>query len=404
MGFSQGLSGLNAASAGLDVIGNNIANSATVGFKAGSAVFSDVFASSRIGMGVQVSGISQRFSAGTISSTNNELDMAIDGQNGFFRLQDTDGSILYSRNGQFFENENHQIVNIQGHVLTGYPAGAVGADPVPLSIPSSNIAPQATDSLAANLNLDANEPVIDPALKPFDPTDSSTFSDSTPMTVYDSLGNSHVLTQYFIKRSGSQGTASNWEVQYALDGKHVPGNAQALTFDASGRMTSPIAQVSKGFADPGGGDSPAADLNISFNYGGSSQYGGKFRYDMLQNGYQSGEYVRVSLAADGRLMAQYSNDKSQEIGTVVLADFNNLQGLQAAGGNAWMETVSSGPAVLGQPGSNGLSLLVGQAVEASNVDMGQELVNMIIAQRTYQANAQTIKTQDGIMQTLVTMR
>src|SRR5690606_35590794 len=160
MGFGQGLSGLNAAAQELDVIGNNIANSGTVGFKSSSAAFADVYANSKVGLGTQVASIKQRFTVGTISATGNQFDMAIDGPKGMFRLQDPSGNILYSRNGQFYADKDNYIVNAQGHRLTGY--GVNGTDLVPIMVPVGNIAPRATDGLTTKTNLDANAPAIYP--------------------------------------------------------------------------------------------------------------------------------------------------------------------------------------------------------------------------------------------------
>src|SRR5690606_12816094 len=188
--------GLNAASQHLDSIGNNIANSGTVGYKAGTATFADIYASSRVGLGVQMTGISQRFSSGNLELTGNQYDMAIDGEVGFFRLLSQNGEILYSRNGQFQKDKDHFIVNAQGHRLTGYPAGAIGADPVPLTVPVGNIQPRATENITAGANFNADSPAIDPAANPFDPNNAATFTNAAPLTVYDSLGNAHQLTQY----------------------------------------------------------------------------------------------------------------------------------------------------------------------------------------------------------------
>ncbi|MFT4190776.1 MAG: flagellar hook protein FlgE [Comamonas sp.] len=397
MGFSQGLSGLNAAASNLDVIGNNVANQSTVGFKSGTATFADVFASSRVGMGVQVTGVNQRFSTGSITTTSNELDMAIDGANGFFRLIDTDGSVVYSRNGQFYTDADNNIVNAQGQQLTGYPAGAVGADPVALSVPTGNIAPSATTTVTvSSLNLDSDATVI---TEDFDITDSSTYTYTTPTTVYDSLGNTHELRQYYAK-TGEGTDTSTWSVYYVLDGDTSQIGTATLTFDSDGVLTSPTDPVELTFDVE-----PATDLAISFDYGDTTtQFAGDSTLNATQDGYATGQFSAVEVAADGTLYATYTNGQSQAFGVVVLASFNSTQGLQPVGGNAWTETADSGAPTLGQPGSNSLGTLVGQAVEASNVDVSEELVNMIIAQRTYQANAQTIKTQDNILQTLVTMR
>jgi len=403
MSFGQGLSGLNAAAQNLDVIGNNIANAGTIGFKTGSARFADVYATSRIGLGVQVSGINQRFTVGNVTGTGNMFDMAIAGEKGFFRLLDASGAVSYSRNGQFEVDKDNYIVNAQGNRLTGYPAGGVGMAPQPLTVPKGNVAPSATTMATTVANLPANAPVI---TQPFNPDDPGTYTNSQPIEVYDSLGNAHELRQYFVKTAGS-GAESQWEVHYRMDGQPLdePTGPVTLAFDTAGRLTTTTTAIQNLVLNtPGGADSPAAPLTIALNYAKSTSFGGDFATNFTQNGYATGEYAGMSVAPDGTLQANYTNGKTEAVGVVALASFNNVQGLQPAGGNAWTETAQSGQAILGQPGANGMAKLKGQALEESNVDMSAELVNMIVAQRTYQANAQTIKTQDQVLQTLMTMR
>ena len=427
MGFGQGLSGLNAAAQNLDVIGNNIANSGTVGFKAGSATFADVYASSRVGLGVQVASINQRFTTGTVSSTGNQFDMAIDGANGLFVVKAPSGQSLYTRNGQFIADKNNNIVNAQGQQLQGYAADLTNPlQPKPsttlvgLSVPVGNIKPQATSTVTNTVNLDANAAVIDPVVNPFDPTNGSTFSNMTPLTVYDSLGNSHTVQQYYVKRAVTSGppALNNWDVYVSIDGQvinpatgaaqPVPppaySRAHSLQFDQNGRMVAATANYTLNYVVPATGGSAAASMAINVAYGNSTQFGGGFSQNFIQNGFTTGEYASMSIGTDGSVVANYTNGVTQVMGYVALADFNNLQGLQPVGGNAWAETANSGQPILGTPGSNGLATIKGQSVEESNVDMSQELVNMIIAQRTYQANAETIKTQDQILQTLISMR
>lgn len=487
MGFGQGLSGLNAASQTLDVIGNNIANSGTVGFKSGSATFADVYASSRVGLGTQVSSINQRFTIGTISGTGNQFDMAIDGAKGMFRVVDESGSVLYTRNGQFFPDKDGYLVNAQGHRLTGYAEG--GTNLVAVRVPTGNIAPSATTTVTSKLNVDANAPLAGgqvlevlgsvvlsdgntyqytgpwsnptwvgafppdgnyttgsgdisvaftggdgtpdtvlgyPATQPegggnvpyvapvaaalFNPAVANSFTHSLPINVYDSLGNSHQLIQYFAKRPAVAGE-SQWDVYYRLDGQELPppyndGGAgmPRLSFDDGGRLRNATAPLQVSIPNVGGTNSPADALNFTVDYANSTQFGGDFTYSFGQNGFPTGEYASMSIAADGTIVANYTNGETQNMGALVLADFANLQGLQPVGGNAWVETSTSGQPILGRPGSNSMARIKGQAVEESNVDMSQELVNMIIAQRTYQANAQTIKTQDQVLQTLINMR
>lgn len=424
MGFGQGLSGLNAASQNLDVIGNNIANSGTVGFKSGSATFADVYASSRVGLGVQVASINQRFTTGIVSTSGNQFDMAIDGAKGLFVVTQPNGATLYTRNGQFLADKDHKIVNAQGQQLMGYAPG--GTNLIGMTVPVGNIAPQATSTLTNKVNVDANATVIVEGARPFDPNDGESFSKMTPLTVYDSLGNQHTVEQYYVKRAVT-GVApneiNNWDVYIKVDGNIVNAGTGAvvppvgppvvansyppaaqLQFDKEGRLDPTTANYVLNYNVPVIGGAAAQPLAINVSYGGSTQFGGSYSQDFVQNGYATGEYASMSIGANGELIANYTNGAKQTMGTLALADFANLQGLQPVGGNAWAETANSGQPIYGTPGSNGLATIKGQAVEESNVDMSQELVNMIIAQRTYQANAQTIKTQDQVLQTLITLR
>jgi flagellar hook protein FlgE len=314
---------------------------------------------------------------------------------------------LYTRNGQFFADKDNFIVNAQGHRLTGY--AAAGTDLVPIKVPVGNIAPAATGTVTFKTNLDANAPAIDVGTVPFNITNPDSYTHSLPIAVYDSLGNSHQLTQYFAKRAETAGppAQSNWDVYYRLDGDELDSPVDAapvnMTFNSSGVLTS-AATIPLNVASPGVPGAPADALAITVNYGGSTQFGGAFSPNFVQNGFPTGEYASMSIAPDGSIFANYTNGETQNVGTLALVDFNNLHGLQPAGGNAWIETSASGQPIIGRPGSNSLATIKGEAIEESNVDMSQELVNMIIAQRTYQANAQTIKTQDQVLQTLITMR
>jgi len=404
MSFGQGLSGLSAAAQELDVIGNNIANAGTVGFKASSASFADVYAQSRVGLGVQLSAVKQRFTVGNVNATGNPYDMAIDGERGLFRITDPNGRVLYTRNGQFGEDKDHYIVNAQGCRLTGYAPGST--DLIPLKRPTENIAPVATTRVDNHVTFDANAKVVEASVA-FDPANNDTYASKTSITVFDSMGNLHTLEQYYTKRPEANGE-SVWEVNVRVDGKAPDTGAVATyRFDKSGRLLGDATGNTShalSLANPGAAGSPAEPLSITLDFSDAKQFGGKFNNNVTLDGNATGEYTTLSIDADGSIVANYSNGARQTIGTIALADFNNLQGLKPVGGNAWEETSASGQPMLGTPGSNGLALLKGQAVEASNVDMSQELVNMIVAQRSYQANAQTIKTQDQVLQTLMTMR
>ena len=246
--------------------------------------------------------------------------------------------------------------------------------------------------------------------KPFDPKLTNSYTNASPMTVYDSLGNSHQVMQYFVKRRRRRGQQRLRGLLFDRRPGHGADHASRrrlgqptqFTFNKAGMMTS-ATTVNLTFANPGGA-APANPLNIAINYTGTTQYGSPYAFKGTPDGYTSGEFRGISINPDGSLMAGYTNGQNANVGTIVLADFANLQGLQPVGNNAWKETGASGQPILGQPGNNGLSKVVGQATEASNVDMSKELVNMIIAQRTYQANSQTIKTQNEIMQVLMNIK
>ncbi|MGE4452116.1 flagellar hook protein FlgE [Castellaniella sp.] len=420
MGFGQGLSGLNAASQNLDVIGNNIANSGTVGFKSGSATFADVYANSRVGLGVQVASINQRFTTGIVSSTGNQFDMAIDGAKGLFVVQQPSGAQLYTRNGQFFADKSNNIVNAQGQQLMGYklvmdgtgkpvvPAKPDKGSPlVGLTVPTGKIDPKATQEITTQkFNLDKDAAAITAT---FDPDDSSTYSNAVPITVYDSLGGNHTVTQYVVK-TGSNAWSTYYTYMDSGDPTATPPvdparhqlTGMTLAFDGSGRLTTTPPTDTQTI--PGTDLDGANTLAFTVNFEGTTQFSGGYSNNFIQDGYGSGQYASMSIGADGSVVANYTNGVTQVMAFVVLADFANLQGLQPMGGNAWAETANSGQAIFDIPGQDGRATIKSQAVEESNVDMSQELVNMIIAQRTYQANAQTIKTQDQILQTLITMR
>jgi flagellar hook protein FlgE len=400
MSFQQGLSGLNAAAKGLDAVSNNVSNAATVGFKGASAQFSDVFAASmagggagQIGIGVNLSQVKQSFTQGNLTVTNNPLDVGING-GGFFRMNDG-GAITYSRNGQFLVDKDGYVVNASGARLTGYVANAAGvivpSSPSDLLISSADLVPNATTAGTLGLNLDAREVV--PAA--FDYTDPTTYNSSTAMTVYDSLGNTHVMTLYFRK------TAANaWDVYSSLDGA-APGAASALTFTSAGAVNAG-GTLAASFALTNGATSPLA---VTLDLTSATQFGATFGVNSLtQDGYTSGRLVGMNISSEGVIQGRYSNGQSRDLGQIVLTNFANPNGLQSLGANQWSETAASGQPLVGAPNSGSLGALQSAAVEESNIDLTAELVNMITAQRNYQANAQSIKTQDAVMQTLVNLR
>lgn len=388
MGFSQALSGINSAASNLDVLGNNIANSQTVGFKSSTVQFADVYANSKVGLGSRVAAIRQNFGAGNLETTNRSLDFAISGE-GFFRFSQ-DGQIVYSRNGQLSMTPDGYLVNAQG-------ARLMGQDGV-LQIPAGSMAASPTGEIKAAFNLDARTAL--PATRPaFDKADPLSYDYANTATVFDSLGNTHTVTMYFVKTAETSGGGTAWEVYADFDGTLAPETA-TVPFDSNG--------VLSGYAPsaftytPGMG---AAPMSVTLNLAGTTQFGNESSVASLnQNGYSAGSLVGFAIEKDGTVVCKYSNEQKNPVGAVQLANFRSPEGLQAAGDNVWVETAASGQPLLGTAGSDQYGTIETGVVEASNVDLTRELVNLIVAQRTYQANAQTIKTQDEVLQQAVNLR
>ncbi len=411
MSFQQGLSGLNAAAKSLEVIGNNVSNANTVGFKQSSAKFADVYANSlsgsggaQIGIGVKVAQVQQAFTQGNITNTNNPLDIAING-GGFFRMSDN-GAISYSRNGQFQMDREGYIVSSDSKRLTGYMANNLGVlstgAPTELRINTAELAPSATSSIQGTINFDSRNAALVSAN--FNPSDPVTYHHSTAVNVFDSLGNTHMLQSYFVKTAPGE-----WDVFTSLDGVPVgyvppaaPVATAQMTFGPSGvapTITPALPSINVPVT------TGAADINLTIDYANTTQFGSNFSVtNLAQDGYTSGRLAGFNVGNDGTIIGRYSNGQSATLGQVVLANFTNPNGLESLGGNAWAESSTSGPALVGAPNSGNLGTLQSLAVEDSNVDLTAELVNMITAQRFYQANAQTIKTQDQVLQTLVNLR
>jgi flagellar hook protein FlgE len=417
MGFQQGLSGLNAAAKNLEVTGNNIANSSTVGFKQAQAQFADMYANSMnrsgnspVGIGVATANVAQQFTQGNITPTNNPLDIAINGD-GFFRMvaNGNNQTPMYGRNGQFQLDKDGFIVNPSenGAFLTGLAAGVTGGDPVPIQINTASIPAIQTSTASTTLNLDSRDAII---ATPFDYTDSSTYSDTTGMTVYDSLGNTHNIQTFYRKSAvtAAPGATTTWQVYSTVDGQPVPALVAGvqppigtLTFDANGVTTAATAAAQTfNIAIPAGvGTNP---FTVPLDYSGTIQSGATFaELARAQNGKQPGTLTGFEIGADGAITGSYSNSETRNLGTVMIATFANPNGLQPIGNNLYAPSGAAGEALIGKPTSGSLGSLQARATEDSNVDLTAELVNLIVAQRVYQANAQTIKAQDTILQTVV---
>ncbi|MBA2779510.1 flagellar hook protein FlgE [Billgrantia kenyensis] len=529
MSFSQALSGLNSQSQKLGTIGNNIANSQTVGFKGSNVQFSDVFANSRVGLGTRVSAVLQNFSEGNIESTNRSLDLAVAGE-GFFRYMDTSGEVVYSRNGQLNMQSNGDLVNAQGFQIMGYGLNAqgqvqVGGQPVPLNVSAEELEASATTNTSTVLNLDSRKNISDDlSVAEVGGTEIS-YHYANNFTVYDSLGNPVNTTVYYEKVGENL-----WQAKVVADGNYDADNDFMMRFNSNGTLVGvgdvidqavfdnveseqaevdaynsfleelagledeldPMAPpamgaelqaaLADGRLNPRAGSTEEADINeviadlmsatptladydavftaladgdagvgtgvaglasaqtqldaavlartqaiagltgsqqaltfnstngaedvnFNLNLAGSTQFGNSSTVSSLtQNGYTSGTLVGITIDEDGTIMRNYSNEESRPAGQIALVSFRNPEGLTPAGDNVWRASAESGQELVGAPGTGLLGGIVSGAVETSNVDMARELVDMIVAQRAYQANSQTIKTQDELLQTAINLR
>lgn len=404
MSFRLALSGLNAASTDLSVTANNIANSGTTGFKSSRAQFSELFAVSAqgvsniaIGNGVRVAQVAQQFTQGNIDSTGQSLDMAISGQ-GFFTLSDK-GALTYTRAGAFQVDRDGYVVNSNNYRLQVYPPTSTGFNTGALSdlrLVTSESPPAATTKveMVANLPASANVPVN----APFNTADPASYNHSSSTTVYDSLGAAHTATAYFSKTA----VANQWEQRLYIDGAAV-GGVQVMQFSNTGAITAPAnGQITYPAFAPGNG---AAPINLQYDFGKATQYGSAFTVNSVtQDGYTTGRLIGIDTAATGVVSARFTNGVSTSLGQIAMANFANPNGLQQLADTNWAETFSSGQALKGTAGDAGLGLIQSGALEASNVDMTAQLVNMITAQRNFQANAQMISTSDAITQTIINIR
>jgi len=420
MAFQHGLSGLNASSKNLDVIGHNIANANTTGFKSSRAEFADMVAASmgagggnNYGIGVEVAAVAQQFSQGNVTVTGNNLDVAING-NGFFKVQQSDGSAAYTRAGNFKLDKTGDLVTNGGAQVMGFKVdpttGLSTSEAQPLSFPTgAPIEAKQTLNMTATLNLDARakDAAGDPlATPPIPATPRSTYG--TSINVYDTQGVPIPVNLYF-EKNGS----NTWDVYTQLDDPTaVPPVVAAplgqIVFDGNGKYdaaasTAPmVVNIDPTVSNP---NNPPAPWDVTIDFENCTQFGSKFAVaDLTQDGYASGDLTSINISNDGMVMASYSNGVTRAEAQVALANFRNPQGLLAVGGNNWVESFDSGPAVMGKPGDGNFGALRSGALEDSNVDLTAELVNMMTAQRAYQANAQTIKTQDQVMSTLVNLR
>ncbi|HDY85597.1 hypothetical protein LCGC14_0650030 [marine sediment metagenome] len=444
MSFSTALSGLNAATADLNVKSNNIANVNTTGFKASRAEFGDVFATSAfgtssktaVGSGVVLSNVAQQFNQGNLEFTDNSLDLAITGE-GFFAMAPTEdsGEITYTRAGAFGINKDGFVVNSEGSFLRTFPVDANGnisatsmSAAKPLQLPSSQGAPEPTTELKIATNLPSNA-VAPAGGVPIDPFDPTSYNNSTSATVYDSLGNEHIVTTYYQRLDAANatpvGTDNQWNMQVYIQAADIKqpstpapigtapnqlvqlGGTSTIQFNNDGTLDTvgpadPVQLVMAGTTALASG---AADLTVALNLNGSTQNAGSFSVGALTvNGFPTGRLTGVDVSDDGLIRATYSNGNAIPIGKIALANFANPQALNKIGNTQWKETTDSGPVIAGEAGTGSFGQIQSGALETSNVDLTKELVGLITAQRNFQANSKAIETNNTITQTIINIR
>jgi len=427
MSFQQGLSGLNASSKNLSVIGNNIANANTFGAKSARAEFADMYAAAvsgsgatSIGIGTNMAAVAQQFTQGNLTTTDNPMDLAINGS-GFFQMSDGANPVQYTRNGQFKIDRDGFLVNNTQKRLMGYKADATGViqpgQAVALQLPTAGVEPKVTDRIKISMNLDSRLPVTGRVATPgIDFSDAATYNNATSLTAYDVRGQDVAINLYFQKTDivdASGPDSITWNVFATANGLPIGGDPPVpiatLVYPANG--TAPISPLTAitlptivSGPNPQGATIVPLD-NVTLDLMSTTQFGAPFGVsDIQQTGYAAGQLTSINIQSDGIVLARYSNGRSRPAGQIELATFRNPQGLQPIGDNAWLATVASNSAIRGVSGDGKMGVLQSGALEDSNVDLTGELVGMITAQRIYQANAQTIKAQDQILQTLVNLR
>ncbi|WDV29677.1 flagellar hook protein FlgE [Aeromonas caviae] len=448
MSFNNALSGINAAQKDLNVTANNIANVNTTGFKESRAEFADVYANSifvnaktQVGNGVATGAVAQQFHQGALQFTNNALDLAIQG-NGFFVTSDslTNLDRTYTRSGAFKLNESSYMVSNSGGYLQGYEINSDGTPKAvsinatkPIQIPDKAGEPVQTTTVEAGFNLPSStKTLMDVNASKFDPTDSTTYSSSTSVVVYDSLGEPHTITQYFTKEADpadptQAAVPTAWRM-YLYEGDKpidiVGGTATTMatglsqaplsarvTFDASGKMvtpTTPAVIKTEPLGAAGAGiitNGADGTQEIEFKLGTVTQYASPFEVSKLtQDGSTVGRLTKVEIGADGIVSATYSNATTVKVAMVAMAKFANAQGLTQVGDTSWRQSLLSGDALPGTPNSGTFGSIKSSALEQSNVDLTTELVDLITAQRNFQANSRSLEVNSSLQQNILQIR
>lgn len=458
MGFTTALSGLNAASTMLQTTGNNIANANTTGFKMSRSEFADVYAGSVAGVskttpgaGAAVANVQQSFGQGNMNLTGNAFDLAINGD-GFFMLGQSvsnNQQQVFTRSGVFHADETGTVTTNNGQPLMVHqPNGTTVAQGFssgvakPLVISTASGLPQPTSKVTTSVTLDSRATIpVNPFVGPqtaglFSNTgvvDPTTFNNVSSVTAYDSLGNPHIIEQYYVKGSGDPAvpdvvSTNPWTVYTYIDGypqqpasgpvgvDGLPGPALVapnpavqtpagtrLDFSTTGTMITPATMPIK--YDPIDRGSNVSPMTVALDLTGTTQFGSPFSVDTLnQDGFSVGRLTGLNVDSAGVVFAKYSNGSAKPMGQIILARFNDPGSLNKMGDTDWSETAASGVPLIGVGGIGSFGGIKSGALEASNVDLSKELVNLIVAQQAYQANAETIKTENQLTQTLLQIR
>jgi flagellar hook protein FlgE len=427
-----GVSGIQAEGEALGVVGDNISNTNTVGFKQERAVFENVLGHSILagsaaalpGSGVKMASVQQLFTQGSLSNTGVATDLALSGD-GFFVMNGTiDGATgnFYTRDGRLKVDNSGFLTNADGLQAQGYaalPNGTMAAAISSLKVPTAAIQPFATTQMAVTANLDSNATAFDQTVTPFDAQNASATSNfSTAMSVYDSLGNAHTVSVYFVKTA-----ANTWDWHAEAPSSEVTTPAPAagstnvdvgtgtLTFGTDGTLTTNSSTALTAITF-NGASTPAAGITVNFGTGtgatpagtgldGITQFAGASNVSsQSQDGYASGDLSGIVVDGTGVVKGLYTNGQKLAIGQLTVAKFRSNEGLGAAGHNMWIETRDSGNAALGTAGSGGRGAVSAGAVEQSNVDLASQFVDLIAHQRAFEANSKTITTADEMLQQL----
>ncbi len=394
--------GLQGVETAMQAVSDNLANAQTTGFHSESADFATLLgefvAGNALGGGVTTTGITRDLSEGAITQTNSPTDMAIQG-NGYFVLSDASGALSYTRDGQTQVSSNGTLVGFNGDSVMGYSVNAAGVSSGvlgPIAIPQGVLAPTASTQTTVSGNLDASTPVIAGAINPANP---ATYSTSVSVQVYDSLGNSHVLTYYYQNAGvGVAPVAETWNWTATLDGSAVglANNSGVIGFDNTGAIVAgakPALPLTAAIAG-------AANLSLNLDFSGLTQYAGGTAATGSADGNAVGRPEGVQIGDNGGVSISYSNGQTVNVAQVAVATFPSEQGLQLGIG-VFNASANSGVATISTAGSGAAGTIQANALESSNVDTTSQLVNLVVLQRNYQANAKALQTEDSILGTII---